>query len=96
VVNGPTVSWLVPDTNECAPKKTQLVTLAASTAAVRNVRFFNGSKQIALVKRGGAGGLYGATWTRPQLKKGRHTLKAVVTDAKGRTATAERVVRVCS
>jgi subtilisin family serine protease len=96
VVSGPTVSWLVPDTNECAPRKTQLVTLAGSTAAVRSVRFFNGSKQIALVRRGGAGGLYGAAWTRPRLKKGRYTLKAVVTDARGRTARAERVVRVCS
>jgi minor extracellular serine protease Vpr len=94
VVNRPTVSWLVPDTNECAPRRTQMVVLADSTVAVRSVRFFDGTRQVARVRRGTVG-LYGATWTRGQVKKGRHTLRAVVTDARGRTATAERAVRVC-
>jgi minor extracellular serine protease Vpr len=94
VVNRPTVSWLVPDTNECAPRRTQMVVLAGSTAAIRTVRFFDGTKQVARVRRGSLG-LYVATWTRGNVRKGRHILRAVVTDARGRTATAERAVRVC-
>ncbi len=94
VVNRPTVTWLVPDTNDCAARRTSMVALAGSTAAVRSVRFLDGRKQVALVRRG-ASGLYGATWTRGNAKKGRHILRAVVTDARGRTATAERIVRVC-
>jgi minor extracellular serine protease Vpr len=94
VVNRPTVSWLVPDTNDCAPRRTPMIVLAGSTAAVRSVRFFDGRKQVALVRRGNVG-LYGATWTRGNVRKGRHTLRAIVTDARGRTATAERIVRVC-
>jgi subtilisin family serine protease len=94
VVNRPTVSWLVPESQDCASQRTSMVVLAGSTAAVRAVRFFDGRKQVALDRRGSLG-VFSATWARGNAKKGRHTLRAVVTDARGRTATAERIVRVC-
>ena len=80
--------------DECATAQRQLVVLASSTAALRSVRFLDGSKPIATVKRGTAG-IYSAAWKRGGAAKGRHTLRAIVTDAKGRKAEAQRVVRVC-
>jgi hypothetical protein len=95
VVSGPAVTWVVPETNECATARTPLVALASSTAAVRSVRFFLGRTLVATVRRGPAG-LYTATWRRGTAAKGKHTLRAIVTDARGRKAEAQRVVRVCS
>ena len=95
VVNGPAVTWVVPEANECAAARTPLVALASSTAAVRSVRFFLGRTLVATVRRGPAG-LYTATWRRGTAAKGKHTLRAIVTDARGRKAEAQRVVRVCS
>ena len=94
VVNGPTITWLTPEIRECVPARTPLAVLAGSTRTVRSVRFFDGRKPIATVRRGTAG-LYGATWRRAGAAKGRHTLRAIVTDAEGRTAEAQRAVRVC-
>jgi hypothetical protein len=61
---------------------------------VRSVRFLDGRKRVATV-RSGAGGVYSSAWTTTGAKKGRHVLRAVVTDSRGRTATAERVARIC-
>jgi minor extracellular serine protease Vpr len=94
VVAGPTITWVSPEIRECAPARTSLVVLAGSNAAVRTIRFFDGSKPIATVRRGTAE-LYSATWRRGGAAKGRHLLRAIVTDAKGRRAEAQRVVRVC-
>jgi hypothetical protein len=94
VVNGPAVTWVTPDANECTPTQTPLVVLASSTAAVRSVRFFDGKKLLATDKRGGAD-VFAAVWKRGGAAKGKHTLRATVTDAKGRTADAQLVVRVC-
>jgi len=68
--------------------------LAGSTAAIKSITFFNGKKPVATVRRGAAG-LYGTTWRRGSAK-GKFMLRAVVTDAKGRTAEAQRVARGCS
>ncbi len=95
VVAGPSATWLAPEVNECAAKKAPLLVLAGSTVKVSSVRFFDGDRRIAAGKAEGAG-LYGATWTRGGAVKGKHTLRAVVTDAKGRTFEAKRLVRVCS
>jgi hypothetical protein len=95
VVNGPSVTWLAPEVRECAAAQTPLFVVAGSNAAVRSVRFYRGDTLLATVRRGTAG-LYSATWRRGSAKKGNHTLRALVTDANGRTATAERVVRVCA
>ena len=95
VVNGPAITWLTPEPSECTAAQTPLVVIASSTAAVRSVRFLDGRKPIATVKRGGAG-IYTAVWKRGGAAKGRHALRAIVTDAKGRKAEVQRVVRVCS
>ena len=93
-VRRPTIAWLVPERRECVPRTTRLVVVAGSTAAVRSVRFFDGARRIATVRRG-AEGLYGANWSTARAKKGVHRLRAVVLDARGRTAAAVRPVRVC-
>ena len=95
VVNTPTITWITPEIRECAPATTPLTVLAGSTAAIRTIRFFDGKKPIATVRRGAAG-IFAGTWRRGGAAKGRHTLRAIVTDAKGRKAEAQRVVRVCS
>ena len=94
VVNGPVVTWVTPEPNECAAAPTDLLVIASSTAALRSVRFLDGTKPITTVRRGTAG-IYSAAWKRGGAAKGRHTLQAIVTDAKGRQAKAQRVVRVC-
>ena len=95
VVDKPAITWLTPEIRECTQATTPLLVLAGSTATVRSVRFFDGRRQIAVVRRGAAG-LYSATWRRAGAAKGRHTLRAIVTDAKGRKTEAQRVVRVCA
>ena len=94
VVAGPTVTWLAPEVRECAAARTSLVVLAGSTTKVRSVRFFDGLKAIG-TGRGGGAGLYTGTWRRGAAEKGRHTLRAIVTDAGGRKAEARLLVRVC-
>ena len=94
VVSGPTVTWVTPETGECVPARAPLFVLADSNVAVRSVRFFVKRKLVATVRKG-ADGIYTATWRRGGAAKGRQTLRAVVTDAKGRKAEAQRVVRVC-
>jgi minor extracellular serine protease Vpr len=95
VVDGPTVDWLVPETNACATQPQSLLVVTGSTARIRSVRFLDGDRTIANVTRGAAG-LYGANWTTRSLKRGRHVLRADVTDVRGRTATTTRRVRLCS
>ena len=94
VVAGPTVTWLAPEVRECVAARPPLVVLAGSTARVRSVRFFDGTRALGTGRTGGAG-LYSFTWRRAGAAKGRHTLRAVVTDARGRSAEARLVVRVC-
>ena len=95
VVNRPTITWVTPEPRECATAQTQLVVIASSTAALRSVRFLDGRKPIATVRRGAAG-IYSSVWKRGGAAKGPHTLRAIITDAKGRKAESQRVVRVCS
>ena len=95
VVAGPALTWLAPEAQECVTKpRASLAVAAGSTAGVRWVRFFDGDRRIATVRRG-AGGLYGTTWRTRGLRLGTHRLRAVVRDARGRTAAAARIVRVC-
>ena len=94
VVNGPAITWLAPEARECAPAQTTLLVIASSTATIRSVRFFDARKPIATDRRGGEG-IYSAVWKRGGAAKGRHTLRAIVTDAMGRKAEAQRIARVC-
>jgi subtilisin family serine protease len=95
VVNGPAITWLFPERRECVARRVGLLVTASSTARVRFVRFFADGRRIG-VDRGGQADLYATTWNRRGAKHGTHKLRAVVVDAKGRTAAAERTVRVCS
>jgi hypothetical protein len=67
---------------------------ASSNARIRSVRFYDGARGIATVRRGVAG-LYSATWRATRASKGRHAIRAVVLDRNGRTFTSRRVLRVC-
>lgn len=94
VVDRPTVTWLAPEPSTCTAKQAPLVVVASSSAAIRSVRFLDARKPIATVKRGGAG-IYSHTWKPGSAPKGKHALRAIVTDVKGRKAESQRVVRVC-
>ena len=94
VVRGPALTWLAPGSRACAARRQGLLVAASSTARIRSVRFYDGGRGIATVRRGVAG-LYSATWRAGRAKKGRHALRAVVLDRRGRTFSARRVLRVC-
>ena len=96
VVDGPTITWVTPEIRECA---------TAQHAADRARRLDRHGPLDPVPRRHASRsrpsvaarpGIYGATWRRGGAAKGRHTLRAIVTDAKGRKAEAQRVVRVCS
>ncbi len=95
IVRGPAATWLAPDGNQCAASPTRLLVAASDTSRIRNVRFLVDGKKVATVSRSAAG-LYGADWRPRGLARGDHTLRALVTDARGRTAGAgRRTVKVC-
>jgi hypothetical protein len=95
VVDGPSVSWLVPAAGNCLAKKQDgLAVLAASTTKVTQVEFADNGKTISIEKTG-RGGIYTHVLNTTGLKKGKHLLTATVTDAAGKTASAGRLVRVC-
>jgi hypothetical protein len=71
-----------------------LLVAASSTAPIRSVRFFDGRRGIATVRRGIAG-LYSTPWRVSRARKGRHVLRAILLDRRGRTFSALRSVRVC-
>jgi hypothetical protein len=94
VVNGPTVSWLSPEAAACAPRSSVLTVLAGSNVDVASVRFLDGPMPLAK-GRGVGAGLFTATWRNGTAAKGRHTLRAIVTDSEGRKAESRLAVRVC-
>jgi minor extracellular serine protease Vpr len=95
VVNGPAVSWLLPDTSTCVRGKVARVAVSASsTKPVRSVTFRDGARRIARLSKGVLG-LYAADWNLTHARKGKHTLTAIARDAAGRTYTARERVRVC-
>ena len=94
VVDAPVVTWLLPRAAACVRSREGLVATASSTKPVRGVRFLVDGKRIGFDK--GNAGLHSTIWKTGGVKKRRHVLTAVVTDAGGRTATAWRAVRVCN
>jgi minor extracellular serine protease Vpr len=95
VVRGPALTWLSPRTRQCMPAgRPSLLVAASSTAPIRSVRFFDGRRGIATVRRGIAG-LYSTPWRVSRARKGRHVLRAILLDRRGRTFSALRSVRVC-
>ena len=93
-VAGPTVTWLLPKAGSCTGKATSLFVTAGSSRGVRSVTFFDGRHRIAKKKQG-IEGLYLTPWRTANVARGKHVLRAVVTDRRGATASAKRVVRVC-
>ncbi len=92
-VAGPAATWLTPPAGACVRGPVRLLAAAGSTARVQLVRFRDGARRIGAVRARPS--LYAATW-KPA-RKGRHVLRVVVEDARGRAFFAERVVRVgCS
>jgi hypothetical protein len=94
VVARPSLTWLAPETNACATGPQPLLVVASSNVAIRSVQFFDGARRVA-TDRSGPAGLYDTTLRIARLAKGRHARRAVVTDARGRTAVATRTMRVC-
>jgi minor extracellular serine protease Vpr len=95
VVNGPAVSWLVPDSRACIPRRTIRLGVAASAPGkVRSVVFRDGRRRIARGTTQGAG-LYVGDWRARRARRGKHVLVAVATTAKGTKASARLAVRLC-
>jgi minor extracellular serine protease Vpr len=94
VVGRPTLTWLAPGARACAARRQPLLVAASSTARIRSVRFYDGERGIATVRRGTAG-LYSATWRTNGAGKGRHVVRAVVLDRRGRVSASELVLRIC-
>jgi subtilisin family serine protease len=97
VVRRPTASWLAPEAGECIQTvggRAGLLVVAGSTSAVRSVRFLDGDRTIATVRRGSSG-LFSAAWSARRVRAGRHALRVVVRDAAGRAVERRRTVRVC-
>jgi minor extracellular serine protease Vpr len=93
-VNTPTVEWLLPAARACVRGSASLIVAGGSPRGVRSVAFFVGHRRISK-QRGSQLGVYGATWRTKKASRGRHLLRVVLTDRKGRRAQARRVVRVC-
>jgi hypothetical protein len=89
VVDGPAVDWVAPA--GCVARR--LVVAASSTRRVTQVRFSIDGRRIAVVTKAKSG-LWTAAVTG-RLGSGSHALEAVVVDAKGRTASARRIVASC-
>ena len=89
----PTITWLLPLGTSCVRGRTTLAVAAAAPAKVNAVRFFDGKKRVATVRRGTAG-LYAAGWASRRAGRGLHRLRAVL-DYRGGHAQAKRTVRVC-
>ncbi len=92
VISGPTVTWLAPAA--CVTGVERMVVAGSSTAPIRSVSFYDGAKKIATTTKGSAG-LYAADWPAKGRTKGKHTLRAVLNDTKGRPASATTTVRTC-
>jgi hypothetical protein len=93
-VSGPALTWVIPTENECVAKATALVVVASSSKRVRSVRFLVDGKQVQ-IDRTGAADVFSGLWATQVVPAGRHELRAVATDAGGRTFAATRHVKVC-
>ncbi len=92
VVDGPTISWLLPASGSCMRKGDQLLVTAGSPGGIKRVQFLLDGRKIAAAKRNPV-----QLWsgTLRKLRKGRHLLEAIATTHGGRSATAELRVRTC-
>ncbi|HXG77118.1 MAG TPA: S8 family serine peptidase [Gaiellaceae bacterium] len=94
LVARPTVTWITPRRNACVAARQRLEVVANDNVPISSVGFFVGNRQIGRVRRN-TGGLYALTWRTSGRKRGAYTLRAVVSDTRGREAEAQLRVRVC-
>jgi minor extracellular serine protease Vpr len=94
VVARPVATWISPTKGACVRGRAELLVHASSPASISSVGIYDGKRQIARVKRSDQG-IYRATWRTNGVRRGRHTLTAIVSDTAGRESEAARVVRVC-
>jgi minor extracellular serine protease Vpr len=93
-VRGAAVTWLSPEPRSCVGRRAPLVAAASATTRIRQVRFYDRRRLIAVAQRRAAG-VYSAVWRRARARRGRHLLRAVVVTRGGTRAVAGRIVRVC-
>jgi minor extracellular serine protease Vpr len=93
-VRGAAVTWLMPQARNCVGRRVSLVVAASSTKRIRQVRFYDRRRLIAVSRRGVAG-IHSVTWRTRRAKRGRHLLRAVVVARGGTRAAAGRIVRIC-
>jgi minor extracellular serine protease Vpr len=93
-VSGPALTWVTPAENQCLGTTAGLIVVASSTKPVRSVRFLVDGKQIGIDRKGTAD-VFSRSWTTRVARAGKHELRAVETDAGGRTLAATRHVKVC-
>jgi minor extracellular serine protease Vpr len=94
VVAGTAVDWLLPTGAACLAKRQQLVVAASSARGIERVLFAIDGKRAAVVRKG-ASGLWRATVSTARLARGRHTIQATAVDRAGRSASTQRIVRLC-
>jgi hypothetical protein len=85
---------VTPAENACVGKTAGLLVVASSTKRITSVRFLVDGKQIGIDRKGGSD-LFAGSWKTQRAPAGRHALRAIATDAAGRTLASTRHVRVC-
>jgi minor extracellular serine protease Vpr len=90
---GPTVTWLLPLGTSCLKGNTPLAVAASAPSKITAIRFFNGTRRIATVRKGTLG-LYSARWPTGAVRRGVHTLH-VELYSRGAGAEAFRTAKVC-
>ena len=94
VVARPVATWIAPTKGACLRGRAELLVHGSSPATISSVGIYDGNRQIARIRRGDQG-IYKTTWQTKGVRRGRHTLTAIVSDTSGRESEANRVVRVC-
>jgi minor extracellular serine protease Vpr len=94
VVDHPAVTWLLPLGTSCLDPTQRLLALASATKEIASVTFFDGKNKIGSTTKGAAG-LFAIDWKTGAIARGSHKLRAIVRDAAGKAAEADRFVRAC-
>jgi minor extracellular serine protease Vpr len=94
-VRGAAVNWLLPRARSCARRSTRLTVAASPRRQIRQVRFLDGRRLIAVSSRAAAGGIYSVNWNTRRARGGQHVLQAVAVTRRGGRVSAGRTVRIC-
>jgi minor extracellular serine protease Vpr len=89
----PTISWLLPLGRGCLARRAPLAVAAAAPSKIRSVKFYDGKRRLATVRKGSLG-LYITQWSTRSARRGKHVLRAVLNSRNG-PAQTRRTVRVC-